>query len=64
MHFSGDISLGTIVSVVAFLSTMIPLFLRLGRIISLFEQFPPHRHFGSHIFYPKGMDPNSREDDK
>ena len=61
MRFSAEITLGTIVSIVSFLGVMIPLFMRLGRVLQLFETFPPHRHQGRYIFYPKGFEPRDPE---
>jgi len=29
----------------------------LNKLWDLFQQFPPHRHEGEDVFYPKGMKP-------
>lgn len=31
---------------------------KLDKIIAIFEEFPPHRHLGNDLIYPKGMKPN------
>lgn len=33
----------------------------LGRLVSLFEDFPPHRHDADRILYPKGFAPGRVE---
>lgn len=69
MHFSGDVTFGTVVSIASFLGVMIPMFIRLGHVIDLFKQFPPHRHFGKmppehYIIYPRGLRPDNEDRDK
>jgi hypothetical protein len=31
---------------------------KLDKIIAIFEEYPPHRHIGDELIYPKGMRPN------
>lgn len=31
---------------------------KLDRLIAIFEEYPPHRHIGEELIFPKGMRPN------
>jgi hypothetical protein len=45
----------TIVSVL--LVPTVALLWKVTRGLAIFQEFPPHRHVGKDVFYPKGMKP-------
>jgi hypothetical protein len=57
VHITWDVSFGTIISIVTFLGITIPLFIRLGEVLRMFKEFPPHKHQGQFIIYPRGYEP-------
>jgi len=61
IHVTWDITFGTILSITVFLGITIPLFLRLGSVLRVFGEYPPHRHVNGHILYPRGMRPGDED---
>lgn len=58
MKFTWDISFGTLASMATFLSVAVPVFIRMGKMIQIFKDYPPHLHIGGRIKYPRGMTPD------
>jgi hypothetical protein len=46
-HAVGDVALVVVIAYVR----------KINRLVSLFGDFPPHRHDNGHILYPKGYEP-------
>lgn len=50
IHWDGTITLGNLLTIVVLLYPVL-------RLASVMRDFPPHRHIGHEIVYPKGMAP-------
>ena len=61
MHFSWDISFGTLLSIGVYVTFGVPFFIRMGKLLQIYKDYPPHRHYGTFIVYPRGMDPDRKD---
>lgn len=54
MHWDWTVHLGEIIGGISF---GVAVLRKLDRLIVVFEEYPPHRHAGNTIIYPKGQEP-------
>jgi hypothetical protein len=57
INFDGTITLGNILTIISGFIAFLVVYSKMVRLLSIIEQFPPHRHVGNAILYPSGMEP-------
>lgn len=58
MHWDGTITLGNVLTIISFAVFFLIFYARIVRLFAIMEEYPPHRHNGDVIVYPRGMTPD------
>ena len=57
MHFDGTITLGNVLTIISFLIGFLMFYAKIVKLFAILQEYPPHRHNGDVIVYPRGMKP-------
>jgi hypothetical protein len=58
MHWDGTITLGNILTIAVFFFSFLAFYSKMVRLFAILQEYPPHRHNGDIIVYPRGMKPD------
>jgi hypothetical protein len=57
LHFDGTITLGNILTIITGLTAFLAFYSKMVRLFAILTEYPPHRHNGDVVIYPRGMRP-------
>ena len=59
MHWDGTITLGNVLTIIIFFGSFLAFYAKIVRLFAILQEYPPHRHNGNAVIYPKGMNPDA-----